>query len=62
MILRKVCEALDFLFGTIFIESRTKLDRQNVDIPMGANCAPLVADLFLFSFGNVFTKSLSLKS
>ena len=28
----------------------SKLYRQIVSIPMGTNCAPLVADLFLFSY------------
>ena len=33
--------------------------RQVVGIPMGTNCAPLVADLFLFSYGRDFMMSLS---
>ena len=39
--LQNVCGALSFIFGT-------KLYRQIVGIPMGTNCAPLVADLILF--------------
>ena len=31
---------------TIYIRFGTKLYRQIVGIPMGTNCAPLVADLF----------------
>ena len=34
----------------IYIRFRTKLYRQIVGIPMGTNCAPLVADLFLYRF------------
>ena len=43
----------------IFIRFGTKLYRQNIDIPMGTNCAPLVADLFLFCYERDFMKSLS---
>ena len=37
----------------------TKLYRQVVAIPMGTNCAPLVADLFLFFYERDFIMSLS---
>ena len=37
----------------------TKLYRQIVGIPMGTNCAPLVADLFLFCYERDFMKDLS---
>ena len=43
-----VCEALIYLLDIIYIRFGTKLYRQIVGIPMGTNCAPLVADLFLF--------------
>ena len=47
---RNVSEALTFLLDNNFIRFGTKLYRQEVGIPMGTNCAPLVADLFLFCF------------
>ena len=37
----------------------SKLYRQIVGIPMGINCAPLVADLFLFCYERDFILSLS---
>ena len=37
----------------------TELYRQIVGIPMGTNCAPLVADLFLFYHERDFMKDLS---
>ena len=43
----------------IFIRFGTKLYRQVVGIPMGTNCAPLVADLFLFCYERDFMMSLS---
>ena len=49
-----------FIFlDNIFIRFGTKLYRQTIGIPMGTNCAPLVADLFLFCYERVFMKSLS---
>ena len=41
-----MCEALTFLLDNIYIRFGSKLYRQVVVIPMGTNCAPLVADLF----------------
>ena len=54
-----VCEALVYLLDNIFIRFGTKLYRQIIGIPMGTNCAPLVADLFLFCFERDFIKTLS---
>ena len=45
---QNVCDALTFFLYNIFIWFGTKLYRQVVGIPMDTNCAPLVADLFLF--------------
>ena len=56
---QNVCDALTFLLDNIFIQFGTKLYRQVVGIPMGTNCAPLVADLFLFCYERDFMKSLS---
>ena len=47
---QKVCEALIFLLDNIYIRLGSKLYRQIVGIPIGTNCAPLVADLFFFFF------------
>ena len=56
---QNVCYALTFLLYNIFIRFGTKLYRQVVGIPMGTNCAPLVADLFLFCYERDFMMSLS---
>ena len=42
---QKVCETLTFLLDNIYIRLGSKLYRQIVGIPMGTNCALLVADL-----------------
>ena len=41
-----------------FIRFGTKLYRQTIGIPMGTDCGPLVADLFLFCYERDFLKSL----
>ena len=56
---QKVCDALVYLLDNIFIRIGTKLYRQIIGIPMRTNCAPLVADLFLFCYERDFMKSLS---
>ena len=45
--------------NNIYIRFGNKLYRQIVGIPMGINCAPLVADLFLFCYERDFMTSLS---
>ena len=54
-----MCEALIYLLDNIYVRLGTKLYRQIVGIPMGTNCAPLVADLFLFCYERDFMTSLS---
>ena len=56
---QNVCDALTFLLDNIFVRFGTKLYRQVVGIPMGTNCAPLVADLFLFCYERDFMMPLS---
>ena len=56
---QKVCEALTFLFDNIFIRFGSELYRQIVDIPMGTNCAPLVAHLFVSCYNRDFILSMS---
>ena len=56
---QKVCDALVYPLDNIFIRFGNKLYRQTIGIPMGTNCAPLVADVFLFCYERNFMKSLS---
>ena len=42
---QKVTDALIYLLDNIYIRFGSKLYKQNVGIPVGTNCAPLVADL-----------------
>ena len=52
-----MCEAVTFLLDNIYIRFGSKLYRQIVGIPMGTNCAPLVADLCLFCYEREFMLS-----
>ena len=49
----------DLFVGQYFIRFGTKLYRQVVGVPMGTNCALLVADLFLFCYERDFMMPLS---
>ena len=57
-----MCEALTFLLDNIYIRFGTKLFRQIVGIPMGTNCATLVADMFLLVLERDFMMSLSVEN
>ena len=59
MVVQTICDALTFLLDNILIGFCTKVYRQVVWIPMGTNCAPLVADLFLFCYERDFMMQLS---
>ena len=50
---------LIYLLDNIYVRFGSQLYRQNVGIPMGTNCDPLVADLFLFCYKRDFMKSLT---
>ena len=54
-----MCDALHYLLDNIFIRFGSKLYSEIVGIPMGTNCAPPVADLFLFCYERDFMLSLS---
>ena len=56
---QKVCDHLHYLLDSIFIRFGPESYRQIVGIPMDINCAPHVADLFLFCYERYFMLSLS---
>ena len=41
-----ICQMIDFLIDNIYIKIGNHLFRQCIGIPMGTNCAPLLANLF----------------
>ena len=54
-----MCDALHYLLDNLFIRFGSKLYGHIVGIPLGTNCAPLIADLFLFCYERDFMLSLS---
>ena len=40
---------VEFLIDSTYVEFGGRVYKQTVYIPMGTNCAPLVAELFLYS-------------
>jgi hypothetical protein len=49
---------LEFLIDNICVAVGGQVFRQSVWIPMGMNCAPLLADLFLYSYEAEFIQKL----
>ena len=54
--------SFEFLVDNINVRFGRQLLRQMVGIPMGTNCAPLLADLFLYSYENEFLDKLIKKA
>ena len=49
---------LEFIIDNIFVSFGKTLFQQVVGIPMGMNYAPLLADLFLYSYESEFLQKL----
>ena len=45
-----IVKMLEFLVDTIFVVFAGNVFQQIVGIPMGTNCVPLIADIFLCSY------------
>ena len=53
-----ICKMIEFLVDNIYVRFGEQLSRQMAGIPMGTNCAPLLPDLFLYSYENEFLDKL----
>ena len=53
-----IVRMIEFLIDNIFVESGGVIFQQVIGIPMGTNCAPLLADLFLYSYEAEFIQTL----
>ena len=51
-------KALNLLLDNIFVRFGNTVYQQVIGIPMGTNCAPVIADLFLFCYERDFMKKL----
>ena len=45
-----IIRMVEFLIDNIYVEFGGHVYQQIVGVPIGTNCAPLVADLFLYSY------------
>jgi hypothetical protein len=48
---------LGFLVDNIYVVFGDQAFQQSAGIPMGTNCAPLLADLYLFILGRLFFRT-----
>ena len=53
-----ICKMIEFLIDNIFVQFGGRLFHQVIGIPMRTNCAPLLADLFLYSFEKEFLDNM----
>ena len=53
-----ICKMTEFLIDNIFVQFGGCLFHQVIGILVGANCAPLLADLFLYSYENEFLDNI----
>ena len=53
-----VIKMLEYLIYNMFVEFGGRIFQQTIGIPTGTNCAPLLADLFLYSYEAEFVQSL----
>ena len=47
-----ICKMIEFWVDNVYVRFGGQLFQQMVGIPMGTNCVPLLADLFLCSYEN----------
>ena len=48
------CEEFTFLTENIYVQFEDRVYQQIVGIPIGTNCTPLIADVFLYCYDNDF--------
>ena len=56
--MNELVNMLEYLVDNIFIEVGNRVFRQCIGIPKGTDCAPLIANLFLFYYEYNFMKGL----
>ena len=54
----ELCEAFTFVMENIYVQFEGMVCQQILGIPMGTNCAPLIADLCLFCYKRDFMANL----
>jgi hypothetical protein len=56
--IHRIEKMLEFLIDNIYVVVGVQVFQQSVGIPIGTNCAPLLADLFLYSYEAKFIQKL----
>ena len=54
----QICTMIDFLADNMFVKFGGSLFRQVIGMSIGTNYAPLLADLFLYSYESEYLDSL----
>ena len=54
----QMCRMVEFLIDNIFVKFGRCLFCQVIGIPMGTNCTPFLADLFLYSYESEFLHNM----
>ena len=54
----QLVDVVDYMIDNIFVCVGNKVFKQSIGIPMGTDCAPLLANLYLFYFEYKFMKNL----
>ena len=57
----KLMEYIKFLVDNVYISVGNRIYKQTEGIPMGTDCAPMLANLFLFSYEYAFTPKKCLR-
>ena len=52
----KLIEYIQFLINNIYVKVGNRVFKQTIGIPMGTDCAPLLANLFLFCYEYKYVK------
>ena len=53
-----ICKMIEFFIDYIFVQFGGRLFHQVIGIPVGTNCAPLLADHFFYSYENEFLDNM----
>ena len=54
----KLLEWMEYLINNVYIKVGNRVYRQTIGIPMGTDCAPQLANLFLFHYEYSYMKGL----
>jgi hypothetical protein len=57
---QEVCDLLEFVVENTYIKNGTTLLRQAIGMPQGTNCAPFLANLYLYAYEFQFMDKLAL--